>query len=74
MGRLEHRHEHHHQQRHQHQHERHRHEHQHQHELLLKLHVQQPKLDQHVLELRVLLLGEMVRKQLVSLMVLVGSV
>jgi len=70
MGRLEHRHEHHHQQQHQHRHE-------HQHELLLKLHVQQrqqPKLDQPILELRVLLLGEMVRKQLVLLMVLVGSV
>ena len=52
MGRLEHQHGHHHQQ-----------QHQHQHELLVKLHVQQrqqPKLDQHVLELRVLLLGEMV--------------
>jgi len=72
MGRLEHQHGHHHQQQH-----RHQHRHEHQHELLVKLHVQQrqqPKLDQHVLELRVLLLGEMVRKQLVLLMVLVGSV
>jgi len=73
MGRLEHQHGH----QHRHRHEQHQHGHQHQHELLVKLHVQQrqqPKLDQHVLELRVLLLGEMVRKQLVLLMVLVGSV
>ena len=62
MGRLEHQHGHHHQQQHRDQHGHH-HQQQHQHELLVKLHVQQrqqPKLDQHVLELRVLLLGEMV--------------